>query len=49
MKQRAKVEVLLGYSSNVDHGGFNIHTDSAWLFSGLGGDLRLYLVMLPDD
>ncbi|MGE0326668.1 MAG: DUF4279 domain-containing protein [Polyangiaceae bacterium] len=28
LKQRAKVEVLLGYSSNVDHGGFNIHADS---------------------
>ncbi|MEZ4372662.1 MAG: DUF4279 domain-containing protein [Polyangiaceae bacterium] len=49
LKQRAKVEVLLGYSSNVDHGGFNIRAESLRLFTELGVDLKLYLVMLPDD
>lgn len=48
LKSRAKVDLFLGYRSNVDHGGLTIPFRSLEMFAALELDLGLSIVVVVD-
>jgi hypothetical protein len=48
LKSRATVEVFLGYTSNIDHAGIRVAHESLELFTTLGLDFSLSIVVVPD-
>jgi hypothetical protein len=49
LKQRATVEIILGYSSNIDHAGVTIPHRSLEMFAALELDLGLNIVVVKDE
>lgn len=49
LKRHATVAVLLGYASNIDHGGFVVPVRALRLFEALQVDVSVYVTMCPDD
>ncbi len=49
LKAHARVEVFLGYSSNIDHGGIVIPNHALEIFTKLGLDLNLNIVVQLDE
>jgi hypothetical protein len=49
LKERATVEIILGYSSNIDHAGVRIGHASLEMFTTLEVDMELNIVVLGDD
>lgn len=49
LREAARVQILLGYSSNIDHAGVSIPPTSLEIFTALGVDFALNIVVVTDD
>ena len=49
LKSNASVEIVLGYSSNIDHAGLRIPYGSLQMFIALELDLVMNVVVVSDD